>query len=184
MSLRQRRHRGLRPCTPAGRPGLDRGVAYCGACHRGWRRRKSEETTYVQSEVRGNPGHHRPRAGRVHRRRRPSRQSPPHPSPQDRSPPHRSPRPQGDCTVAVSWNNFQQPRWAAKDKPNIQETVEAGGGTYIDADANLDTVQQLTDVETLDRAGRGRPHPARPGHRRRGTGPGDGRQCGRSGHRL
>ena len=49
----------------------------------------------------------------------------------------------------VSWNNFQQPRWAAKDKPNIQETVEAGGGTYTDADANLDTVQQLTDVETL-----------------------------------
>ncbi len=49
----------------------------------------------------------------------------------------------------VSWNNFQQPRWAAKDKPNIQETVEAGGGTYIDADADLDTVQQLTDVETL-----------------------------------
>ena len=55
----------------------------------------------------------------------------------------------GDCTVAVSWNNFQQPRWAAKDKPNIQETVEAGGGTYIDADADLDTVQQLTDVESL-----------------------------------
>jgi D-xylose transport system substrate-binding protein len=54
-----------------------------------------------------------------------------------------------DCTVAVSWNNFQQPRWAAKDKPNIQSTVEAGGGEYIDADANLDTVQQLTDVETL-----------------------------------
>ena len=57
--------------------------------------------------------------------------------------------PEGDCTVAVSWNNFQQPRWAAKDKPNIQETVEAGGGIYIDADANLDTVQQLTDVESL-----------------------------------
>jgi D-xylose transport system substrate-binding protein len=55
----------------------------------------------------------------------------------------------GDCTVAVSWNNFQQPRWAAKDEPNIKETVEAGGGTYISADANLDTVQQLTDVETL-----------------------------------
>ena len=59
------------------------------------------------------------------------------------------PTAEGDCTVAVSWNNFQQPRWAAKDKPNIQETVEAGGGTYIDADADLDTVQQLTDVETL-----------------------------------
>jgi D-xylose transport system substrate-binding protein len=54
-----------------------------------------------------------------------------------------------DCTVAVSWNNFQQPRWAAKDKPNIQETVEAGGGTYIDKDANLVATQQLTDVETM-----------------------------------
>jgi D-xylose transport system substrate-binding protein len=56
---------------------------------------------------------------------------------------------ESDCTVAVSWNNIQQPRWAAKDKPNIQETVEAGGGTYTDADANLDTEQQLTDIETF-----------------------------------
>lgn len=55
----------------------------------------------------------------------------------------------GDCSVGVSWNNFQQPRWAATDKPNIQETVEAGGGTYTDADANLDTEQQLTDVESM-----------------------------------
>jgi D-xylose transport system substrate-binding protein len=55
----------------------------------------------------------------------------------------------GACTVGVSWNNFQQPRWAAHDKPNIQKTVEAGGGTYIDADANLVTEQQLTDVDTL-----------------------------------
>ncbi len=54
-----------------------------------------------------------------------------------------------DCTVGVSWNNFQQPRWAAADKPNIQQTVEAGGGTYIDTDANLSNEQQLTDVDTL-----------------------------------
>ncbi|MFL5774724.1 MAG: substrate-binding domain-containing protein [Chloroflexota bacterium] len=53
------------------------------------------------------------------------------------------------CTVAVSWNNFQQPRWAATDKPNIQKTVEAAGGKYIDKDANLSTEQQLTDVDTL-----------------------------------
>ena len=53
------------------------------------------------------------------------------------------------CTVGVSWNNFQQPRWAAHDKPAIQKTVEAGGGTYIDADANLDNEQQLTDIDTL-----------------------------------
>jgi len=55
----------------------------------------------------------------------------------------------GGCTVGVSWNNFQQPRWAAHDKPNIQQTVEAGGGTYIDKDANLSTEQQLTDIDTL-----------------------------------
>ena len=53
------------------------------------------------------------------------------------------------CTVAVSWNNFQQPRWAAHDKPNIQKTVEAGGGTYIDANANLVNEQQLSDIDTL-----------------------------------
>ncbi len=55
----------------------------------------------------------------------------------------------GACTVGVSWNNFQQPRWAAHDKPNIQSTVEAGGGTYIDADANLSNEQQLTDIDTM-----------------------------------
>ena len=54
-----------------------------------------------------------------------------------------------DCTVGVSWNNFQQPRWAAHDKPGIQSTVEAGGGTYIDADANLVNEQQATDITTM-----------------------------------
>jgi D-xylose transport system substrate-binding protein len=53
------------------------------------------------------------------------------------------------CTVGVSWNNFQQPRWAAHDQPNIKKTVEDGGGTYIDKDADLSTEQQLTDVDTL-----------------------------------
>jgi D-xylose transport system substrate-binding protein len=55
----------------------------------------------------------------------------------------------GECNVGVSWNNFQQRRWAATDKPNMQSTIEAGGGTFADADANLDTEQQLTDVNTL-----------------------------------
>ena len=54
-----------------------------------------------------------------------------------------------DCTVGVSWNNFQQPRWAAHDQPNMKETVEDGGGTFIEADANLSTEQQLTDVDNL-----------------------------------
>jgi D-xylose transport system substrate-binding protein len=53
------------------------------------------------------------------------------------------------CTVGVSWNNFQQPRWAAHDQPNIKNTVEGAGGKYIDADANLSNEQQLTDIDTL-----------------------------------
>jgi len=59
----------------------------------------------------------------------------------------------GVCDVGVSWNNFQQPRWAATDKPNLQATIEAGGGTYTDFDANLDSAQQQTDVETLINGG-------------------------------
>lgn len=55
----------------------------------------------------------------------------------------------GDCTVGVSWNNFQQPRWAAADQPNIKQVVEDAGGTYIDADANLSNEQQLTDISNL-----------------------------------
>lgn len=55
----------------------------------------------------------------------------------------------GGCVVGVSWNNFQQPRWAAHDEPNLKKTVEAGGGSYISADANLVAEQQLTDVATL-----------------------------------
>ena len=53
------------------------------------------------------------------------------------------------CTVGVSWNNFQQPRWAATDQPNMKKTVEDGGGTFIEADANLSNERQLTDVDTL-----------------------------------
>jgi len=57
------------------------------------------------------------------------------------------------CNVGVSWNNFEQPRWAATDKPNMQATIEAGGGTFTDFDARLDSTQQQTDVETLINGG-------------------------------
>jgi D-xylose transport system substrate-binding protein len=53
------------------------------------------------------------------------------------------------CNVAVSWNNFQQPRWAAHDEPAIKATIEAGGGTYQSADANLVEEQQATDIQTF-----------------------------------
>ena len=55
----------------------------------------------------------------------------------------------GDCIVGVSWNNFQQPRWAAKDRPSMQKVVTDGGGLFLDFDANLSNTQQLTDVQTL-----------------------------------
>ena len=57
------------------------------------------------------------------------------------------------CNVGVSWNNFEQPRWAATDKPNMQATIEEAGGTYTDFDARLDSAQQQTDVETLINGG-------------------------------
>ena len=57
------------------------------------------------------------------------------------------------CDVGVSWNNFEQPRWAAKDRPNMEATIVEGGGTFTDLDANLDSTQQQTDVETLINGG-------------------------------
>jgi D-xylose transport system substrate-binding protein len=63
--------------------------------------------------------------------------------------PSAAPSAAADCIVGVSWNNFQQPRWAATDKPKMKETIEAGGGTFIDADANLNNEQQLTDIDTM-----------------------------------
>ncbi len=54
-----------------------------------------------------------------------------------------------ECIVGVSWNNFQQQRWARSDKPAMKEAIEAGGGTFIDADANLDSLQQATDIDSM-----------------------------------
>ena len=39
------------------------------------------------------------------------------------------------CTVGVSWNNYQEERWAKWDEPAIKAAVEAGGGKYISNDA-------------------------------------------------
>ena len=53
------------------------------------------------------------------------------------------------CKVGVSWNNYEQPRWAATDQPNIKGAVEAAGGTYVETFAEDDATRQLTDVENL-----------------------------------
>jgi D-xylose transport system substrate-binding protein len=54
-----------------------------------------------------------------------------------------------DCTVGVSWNNYQQERWAKADEPAIQAALTAGGASYIRADARDDESTQLTDVDSL-----------------------------------
>ncbi|MEO8422920.1 MAG: substrate-binding domain-containing protein [Actinomycetota bacterium] len=54
-----------------------------------------------------------------------------------------------DLTVGVSWNNYNEERWAKWDEPAIKDALEAGGASYISADAGSSAEQQLTDVENL-----------------------------------
>jgi D-xylose transport system substrate-binding protein len=53
------------------------------------------------------------------------------------------------CTVGVSWNNYQQPRWAKADEPAIKKAIEAAGGKYIRTDAQDKEDQQLADIDSL-----------------------------------
>ena len=53
------------------------------------------------------------------------------------------------CKVGVSWNNYQEERWAKFDEPAIKKAVEAGGGTYISNDAKSSAETQATNVENL-----------------------------------
>ena len=55
----------------------------------------------------------------------------------------------GDCVVGVSWNNFQEPRWAKWDEPALKAAIEAGGGKYISNDAKSSAETQATNVENL-----------------------------------
>ncbi len=54
-----------------------------------------------------------------------------------------------DCVVGMSWNNYNEERWAKHDEPAIQAALDAGGCTYIQADAGSSEEQQITDVENL-----------------------------------
>jgi D-xylose transport system substrate-binding protein len=51
--------------------------------------------------------------------------------------------------VGVSWNNYNEERWAKWDEPDMKAAIEAGGGTYISTDAGSSAEQQITDVEQL-----------------------------------
>ena len=55
----------------------------------------------------------------------------------------------GECIVGVSWNNYQEERWALRDEPAIQAALDEVGAEYISADAGSSEEQQATDVENL-----------------------------------
>ena len=55
----------------------------------------------------------------------------------------------GGCVVGVSWNNYQEERWAKWDEPAIKAAIEAGGGSYISNDAKSSAETQASNVENL-----------------------------------
>jgi D-xylose transport system substrate-binding protein len=54
-----------------------------------------------------------------------------------------------EIIVGVSWNNYNEERWAKWDEPDIKAALEAGGATYISSDAGSSAEQQIADVENL-----------------------------------
>lgn len=54
-----------------------------------------------------------------------------------------------ELVVGVSWNNYNEERWALWDEPAIVAALEEAGATYINSDAGSSAEQQLTDVENL-----------------------------------
>mgnify|MGYP001045793823 CR=1 FL=1 len=51
-------------------------------------------------------------------------------------------------TVGVSWSNFQEERWKT-DEAALVAALEAGGASYVSADAQSSASKQLSDVESL-----------------------------------
>jgi len=53
------------------------------------------------------------------------------------------------CTVGVSWNNYQEERWAKWDEPALKKAIESAGGKYTSNDAKSSEATQATNVENL-----------------------------------
>ena len=53
------------------------------------------------------------------------------------------------CTGGVSWNNYQEERWAKWDEPAIKAALDAAGAKYIQNDAKSSAETQATNVENL-----------------------------------
>jgi D-xylose transport system substrate-binding protein len=54
-----------------------------------------------------------------------------------------------ELVVGVSWNNYNEERWARWDEPAIQGALDEAGARYISSDAGSSAEQQLSDVENL-----------------------------------
>jgi len=51
-------------------------------------------------------------------------------------------------TIGVSWSNFREERWKT-DEAAMVAAIEAGGGTYVSADAQTSPTKQLADIENM-----------------------------------
>ena len=54
-----------------------------------------------------------------------------------------------ELIIGVSWNNYNEERWAKWDEPDMKAAIEAGGGRYISTDAGSSAEKQISDVEQL-----------------------------------
>jgi D-xylose transport system substrate-binding protein len=53
------------------------------------------------------------------------------------------------CVVGVSWNNYQEERWAKWDEPAIKAALTTAGCQYISNDAKSSSDTQLSNVDSL-----------------------------------
>ena len=53
------------------------------------------------------------------------------------------------CTIGVSWNNYQEERWAKWDEPAIKKAITDAGGKYISNDAKSSPETQASNVDNL-----------------------------------
>src|SRR5467141_527 len=53
------------------------------------------------------------------------------------------------CTIGVSWNNYQEERWAKWDEPAVKKAITDAGGKYISNDAKSSAETQASNVDNL-----------------------------------
>src|SRR5438093_12758889 len=53
------------------------------------------------------------------------------------------------CTIGVSWNNYQEERWAKWDEPAIKKAITDAGGKYISNDAKSSAETQASNVDNM-----------------------------------